>query len=112
MLVDPRANAEFWEFLAEKIRARVDDPATAEKLIPKDHGYGMKRPPMETGYYEAYNRPNVSLVDLNDDAHRARHRDRHRHRRRRADVRHDHLGHRVRRGDRRADTHGRRRYRR
>ena len=66
ILVDPRANAEFCEFLAEKIRERVDDPATAEKLIPKDHGYGMKRPPMETGYYEAYNRPNVSLVDLHE----------------------------------------------
>ena len=66
ILVDRRANAEFCEFLAEKIRERVDDPATADKLIPKDHGYGMKRPPMETGYYEAFNRANVSLVDLNE----------------------------------------------
>ena len=65
-MVDPQANAEFCEFAAEKIRQRVDDPATAEKLIPKDHGYGMKRPPMESGYYEAYNRPNVSLVDLHE----------------------------------------------
>ena len=37
---------------------------TAELLIPKDHGAGMKRMPMETRYYEAYNRPNVTLVDL------------------------------------------------
>lgn len=66
LLVDPGANAEFCEFAAEKIRQRVNDPATAEKLIPKDHGYGAKRPPMESGYYEAYNRPNVSLVDLNE----------------------------------------------
>jgi cation diffusion facilitator CzcD-associated flavoprotein CzcO len=66
ILVDPRANAEFCEFLADKIRQRVNDPGTAEKLIPTDHGYGMKRPPMETGYYEAYNQPNVSLVDLNE----------------------------------------------
>ena len=49
----------------EDPRAR-DDPATAEKLIPKDHGYGMKRPPMETGYYEAYNLPNLKLVDLHE----------------------------------------------
>jgi cation diffusion facilitator CzcD-associated flavoprotein CzcO len=66
LMVDARANAEFCEFAAEKIRQRVQDPATAEKLIPKDHGYGMKRPPMESGYYEAYNRPNVSLVDLHE----------------------------------------------
>ena len=70
MLIDREANAEFSEFLAEKIRERVDDPATAEKLIPKDHGFGMRRPPMETGYYEAYNRPNVKLVDLQRDADR------------------------------------------
>jgi len=66
LMVDAKANAEFCEFAAEKSRQRVDDPATAEKLIPKDHGYGMKRPPMESGYYEAYNRPNVSLVDLHE----------------------------------------------
>ncbi len=35
----------------------------AEKLIPKDHGFGIQRLPMETGYFEAYNRPNVELVD-------------------------------------------------
>jgi cation diffusion facilitator CzcD-associated flavoprotein CzcO len=66
MMTNREANAEFSEFIAEKIRSRVNDPALAEKLIPTDHGYGMRRPPMETGYYEAYNRPNVSLVDLNE----------------------------------------------
>jgi cation diffusion facilitator CzcD-associated flavoprotein CzcO len=60
------ANAEFSEFIAEKIRARVNDPAVAEKLIPSDHGFGMRRPPMETSYYEAYNQPNVHLVDLTE----------------------------------------------
>jgi cation diffusion facilitator CzcD-associated flavoprotein CzcO len=60
------ANAEFSEFIAEKIRARVHDPVVAEKLIPSDHGFGMRRPPMETSYYEAYNQPNVHLVDLTE----------------------------------------------
>ena len=46
--------------------SRVDDPVVAEKLIPKDHGFGVQRVPMETRYYEAYNRPNVHLVDLNE----------------------------------------------
>jgi cation diffusion facilitator CzcD-associated flavoprotein CzcO len=65
-MTNREANAEFSEFIAEKIRARVDDPAVAEKLIPTDHGFGMRRPPMETHYYEAYNQPNVHLVDLHE----------------------------------------------
>jgi cation diffusion facilitator CzcD-associated flavoprotein CzcO len=42
----------------------VDDPETAEKLVPKDHRFGEKRPPFVTEYFEVYNRPNVDLVDL------------------------------------------------
>ena len=64
-LMDETANAELSEFIAGKIRERVNDPAVAEILIPKDHGFGSKRVPLETGYYETYNRPNVELVDLN-----------------------------------------------
>lgn len=66
VLTDPDANAEFSAFMAEKIRARVKNRETAEKLIPKDHGFGTRRVPMETGYYEAFNLPQVSLVDLNE----------------------------------------------
>jgi cation diffusion facilitator CzcD-associated flavoprotein CzcO len=66
IMSDPAANAEWCEFIAGKIRSIVDDPATAEKLIPKDHRYGDKRPPYVTGYFEAFNRPNVSLVDLRE----------------------------------------------
>jgi cation diffusion facilitator CzcD-associated flavoprotein CzcO len=64
MMFDPDANAEWCEFIAEKIRGLVADPETAEKLIPKDHRFGEKRPPFVTGYYETFNDPNVSLVDL------------------------------------------------
>jgi cation diffusion facilitator CzcD-associated flavoprotein CzcO len=60
------ANAEFSEFMADKIRSRVKDPVLAEKLIPKDHGFGVQRVPLETNYYEAYNRDNVHLVDLKE----------------------------------------------
>ncbi|MDZ7684795.1 MAG: NAD(P)/FAD-dependent oxidoreductase [Gammaproteobacteria bacterium] len=66
VFMDPAANAEYSSFIAEKIRQRVDDPELAEKLIPKDHGFGTRRVPLETNYYEAYNRDNVSLVDLNE----------------------------------------------
>jgi cation diffusion facilitator CzcD-associated flavoprotein CzcO len=64
LTVDHTANAQWCEFIAEKIRGIVKNPETAERLIPKDHLYAEKRPPFVTGYYEAYNHPNVSLVDL------------------------------------------------
>lgn len=67
VLTNPAANADFSEFVAQKIRSIVKDPETADKLIPKDHGFGMKRPPLETGYYEAYNKPNIELVDLREN---------------------------------------------
>ncbi|PJK28959.1 flavin-containing monooxygenase [Minwuia thermotolerans] len=58
------ANRILSDFIAGKIRERVADPATAEKLIPKDHGFGQRRVPMETRYYEVYNQDNVELVDI------------------------------------------------
>ncbi len=66
VLMDPVANQEFSDFIADKIRLRVKDRDVAEKLIPKDHGFGTRRVPMETRYYEAYNRDNVTLVDINE----------------------------------------------
>ena len=66
IFMDEAANAEFSAYMADKIRQRVHDPVTAEKLIPKDHGFGVQRVPMETRYYEAYNRDNVHLVDLQE----------------------------------------------
>jgi len=66
ILSDQKANDLISEFIARKIRERVKDPAIAEKLIPKDHGFGIRRVPMETHYYEAYNQDNVTLVDLQE----------------------------------------------
>ena len=66
--VDEKANAAISDFIARKIRQRVEDPAVAEKLIPKDHGFGSRRVPLESGYFEAFNRDNVLLVDtLNEE---------------------------------------------
>ncbi len=66
MLTDREANALASDFIARKIRQRVKDPVVAEKLIPKNHGLGTRRVPLETGYYEVYNQPNVELVDINE----------------------------------------------
>jgi len=64
MLTDRAANALISDFVARKIRARVHDPRIAEMLIPKDHGFGTRRVPLETRYFEVYNQPNVELVDI------------------------------------------------
>jgi cation diffusion facilitator CzcD-associated flavoprotein CzcO len=66
IFTDEKANAEFSEYIADRIRRRVKDPAIAEKLIPRDHGFGVQRVPMETKYFEAYNRDNVHLVDISE----------------------------------------------
>jgi cation diffusion facilitator CzcD-associated flavoprotein CzcO len=64
ILTDRKANAALSDFVARKIRQRVKDPTVAEKLIPKNHGFGTRRVPLETRYYEVYNQPNVKLVDI------------------------------------------------
>jgi cation diffusion facilitator CzcD-associated flavoprotein CzcO len=66
ILVDRAANAAISDFVARKIRQRVKDPVIAEKLIPKNHGFGTRRVPLETRYYEVYNQPNVRPVDINE----------------------------------------------
>jgi acetone monooxygenase len=55
---------EFSRFVEERIRARVKDPQVADLLVPRDHEFGTRRVPLETNYYEAYNRDNVELVDV------------------------------------------------
>jgi len=64
VMTDEAANAEWCEFVAANVRAVLADPETADRLIPKDHRFGEKRPPFVHGYFEAYNDPKVSLVDL------------------------------------------------
>lgn len=63
VMIDRTANRMLSDFVARKIRERVKDPKTAELLIPKDHGFGTRRVPLETKYYEVFNQPNVRLVD-------------------------------------------------
>ena len=65
VLVDQAANDELSEFMREKMRARLTKPGVADKLIPK-YGFGTRRPPLDIGYLEAFNRDNVHIVDLNE----------------------------------------------
>jgi cyclohexanone monooxygenase len=64
LLTSKEANDTACEFVRNKIRSIVKDPQTAEDLCPFDHPYGTKRPCLDTGYYETFNRDNVKLVNL------------------------------------------------
>jgi cation diffusion facilitator CzcD-associated flavoprotein CzcO len=64
LLVDKAANDTAAEFIRDKIRQIVKDPVTAARLSDIDHPYAAKRPPIDTDYFETFNRDNVSLVDV------------------------------------------------
>ncbi|KAK8912970.1 Phenylacetone monooxygenase [Metarhizium anisopliae BRIP 53293] len=64
--MDPESNEQVSEFIRQKIRAIVQDPNKAELLCPK-YPFGARRPPSGHFYYEAFNRPNVNLVDMSRD---------------------------------------------
>lgn len=64
VMTDRAANEVVCEFVRGKIRTIVKDPETAEKLCPKSYPIGAKRLCIDNGYYEMYNRDNVSLVDV------------------------------------------------
>ena len=68
LLVNEDSNDTASEFVRQKIRSIVTDPKTAELLCPKDHPIGTKRLILDTGYYETYNRENVTLVDIRSAA--------------------------------------------
>ncbi len=64
LLFDAEANEYASEFIRERIRETVVDPDTAEALLPRTYPYATKRACLDTGYYETYNRDNVTLVNL------------------------------------------------
>ena len=63
-LINKDSNDTVSEFVRGKIREMVRDPEVAELLAPKDHPFFTKRPPLENGYYETFNRDNVTLIDV------------------------------------------------
>jgi cation diffusion facilitator CzcD-associated flavoprotein CzcO len=64
ILANAEANNTASNFIRGKIKELVKDPKVAEMLIPHDHGFATKRPPIDTGYFETFNRDNVLLVDV------------------------------------------------
>ncbi|HIE87923.1 MAG TPA: NAD(P)/FAD-dependent oxidoreductase [Gammaproteobacteria bacterium] len=66
LLGDPESNRVVGDFVINKMKERVKDPEIAEMLTPKGYPFFAKRPPLDHHYFEAYNRDNVKLVDIND----------------------------------------------
>lgn len=66
LLGDPESNRVVGDFVINKMKERVKDPEIAEMLTPKGYPFFAKRPPLDHNYFEAYNRDNVKLVDIND----------------------------------------------
>ena len=64
LLFNEEANQMAADFVRAKIKETVHDPEVAESLAPKDHPFGSKRLCVDIDYFETYNRPNVTLVDL------------------------------------------------
>src|SRR3984893_3947196 len=67
MFFSQQANDLCADYIKRKIRKTVKDPVIAEKLIPKGYAYGTKRQPLDTNYYETFNKDNVRLVDAKTD---------------------------------------------
>ncbi|MFT4947288.1 MAG: cation diffusion facilitator CzcD-associated flavoprotein CzcO [Natronomonas sp.] len=66
LVTNPDTNEKVSQFVREKIHETIDDPDLADKLVPKDHYYATKRPPLHTDYYETFNKDHVSLVDVHE----------------------------------------------
>jgi len=64
ILFDKKANDTIADYIRDRIHERVQDPEKAATLAPTGYAYGTKRPPLETNYYEAFNRDSVSVVDV------------------------------------------------
>ncbi|MBO6555732.1 MAG: NAD(P)/FAD-dependent oxidoreductase [Pseudomonadales bacterium] len=66
LLTNADSNKAAADFIASKIRQKVNDPDTADLLTPKGYPLFAKRPPLDHGYFEAFNRDNVHLVDIDE----------------------------------------------
>jgi cation diffusion facilitator CzcD-associated flavoprotein CzcO len=67
LILDERANDTAADFIRAKIAAKVESPDMVRALTPAGHPFGAKRPPVDSGYFETFNRPNVALVDIAAD---------------------------------------------
>jgi cation diffusion facilitator CzcD-associated flavoprotein CzcO len=65
--VDIESNTVVADFVRQKTRERIADPELAEKLLCYSYPFGVRRICVDTGYYESFNRDDVSLIDVQAD---------------------------------------------
>jgi cyclohexanone monooxygenase len=66
ILLNQAANETAAEFIRRKIASVIDKPELRDKLVPKDHPFAARRPSVDSGYFQAFNRDNVELADVRE----------------------------------------------
>ncbi len=66
ILLSKPANDTAADFIRGKIASVIDDPVVREKLVPKGHPFAARRPSVDSGYFQAFNRDNVELADIRE----------------------------------------------
>ena len=66
ILLNKQANDTAADFIRRKIAGVVNDPVLRDKLLPKNHAFAARRPSVDSGYFQAFNRDNVELADVRE----------------------------------------------
>ena len=66
ILLNKQANDTAAEFIRQKIASVIEKPELREKLVPRDHAFAARRPSVDSGYFQAFNRDNVELADVRE----------------------------------------------
>ena len=66
ILLNQAANDTAAEFIRHKIASVIDKPELRDKLVPKNHAFAARRPSVDSGYFQAFNRDNVELADVRE----------------------------------------------
>ncbi len=66
ILLNKQANDTAADFIRRKIAGVVNDPVVRDKLLPKNHAFAARRPSVDSGYFQAFNRDNVELADVRE----------------------------------------------
>ena len=66
IILNKKANDTAAEFIRNKIASVIEKPELREKLVPKDHAFAARRPSVDSGYFQAFNRDNVELADVRE----------------------------------------------
>ncbi len=66
ILLNQAANDTAADFIRRKIASVIEDPVLRDKLTPKGHPFGARRPSVDSGYFQTFNRANVELADVRE----------------------------------------------